>query len=149
MNSLNFKWPNKQGFDAMPICDNLWKEDFFLFDIKKQFDGVSVFLRMNAFQLYNWHTDLYRNVVINSVIEGFDSFTMFTDKDPNDFSGTSMPIRELTYKAGDCYLLNTSVHHAVYNRNNRRTFFSLYFKPKVRYEDVYNYALKKDYILQS
>lgn len=147
MNSLQGRWSHSLGFDFMPIPDNLWKNDHFLWDIKTKFNGKTVFLRMNANTIYNWHTDLYRNVVINAIIEGFDSFTIFTEKNHEDYIGTSMPVQELTYNPEECCLLNTTIRHAVYNRSSRRTVFSLWFGSKVFYDDVYQYAKSMAYIL--
>lgn len=147
MNLLQHGWEHVQGFDCMPVPENLYKEDIFLWDLKEKYQGRAVFLRMNPYSLYNWHKDLYRNVVINSIIEGFDSFTFFTNEDPNYYQGTSMQVEELTYLPAECYLLDTSKNHAVYNRNSRRTVLSLYFDHEVQYKEIYFHAKKMNYIL--
>lgn len=145
VNSPLLTWKSVQGFESLPVPLSFLKNDFVLLDLKNKFNGNIAFLRLPKRCFYNWHVDLYRSAVINSVIEGFDSYTLFTEAE--DLNGTSFEVSELVYKEKECYLLDVQCLHAVYNRLETRTFFSLWFEKSITYSIVYNYCLNQGYLI--
>ena len=144
--SVHQYWKNVQGFKAMPAPIFFLQRNRVLSEILTKFNGQAVFLRSEKNSMYNWHRDLDRTVVINSLIEGFDSFTMFTDTEIDNMQGTSTGVEELTYNDGECYLLNVQNLHAVYNRHSIRTVLSLSFYKPVSYEQILEYCFSKDFV---
>lgn len=140
------KWTTIQGFDTLSVPIKLLETDLFLIDLMQKFNGYPVFLKMPKYSMYNWHKDLNRQVVVNSVVYGFDSYTMFTNDTLDQMNGTSTIVQELTYKERDCYLLNVQELHAVYNRSQDRIVISLSFDMPTTYEQILNYCIKNDYL---
>lgn len=144
--SLQENWQKVQGFDTLLVPISYIRNNVILFNLMIKFQGRAVFLRSEKNSMYNWHRDLDRTVVVNSLIEGFDSFTMFTDTEIENMQGTSTGVEELTYNDGECYLLNVQNLHAVYNRHSIRTVLSLSFYKTVSYEQILEYCFSKDFV---
>jgi hypothetical protein len=135
-------WIPSHGFDSLTVPDEIICKDKFIADLSKQFSGQPSILRMPAKSMYDWHSDGLRSAAINLLLEGFDSYTFFGFKLPNNPRVSS--IVELAYEPDRMYLLNTQTPHGVYNRTCVRTVFSLGFYAPYNFNSVLKYISQNE-----
>ncbi len=83
--------------------------------------------------------------MINSIIEGFDSFTFYSDHIPDRTTEAFTGFSEIVYQPDDMFLLNTQKPHGVYNRSQRRTVLSVSFDKSIDYKTVLEHCMKNNY----
>lgn len=139
------KWVHIHGFDIVQVPKTVYSQDKLLSDLIDEFGGEALLLRLPAWKLYNWHCDISRSAVINSIIEGFDCFTFYSDHVPDLTSEAFTDISEIVYQPKDMFLLNTQKAHGVYNRSQRRTVLSVSFNASIDYNTVLENCIKNSY----
>jgi len=107
--------------------------------------GKAHFLKLEGWKLYNLHMDIPRKIAINSVLQGFDCYTFFTDHIPNLEKEAFSDIIELTYDEGDIIMLNVTRPHGLYNRSQTRVILSLSFN-SLDYTEMHQYLLENQLI---
>jgi hypothetical protein len=135
-------WKDNFGFKVLPIPIFVYSSNSMLSDIRQKFNGYASLMKLEPMQFYHWHVDDYRSAAINSLITGFDSFSLISKIKHQEY----MDVDEILYQQGDIYLMNTQNSHSVYNRSECRIMFSLGFDSPVTYDDIVNYCLEKKYI---
>lgn len=138
-------WKRIHGFDIIEVPKTVFSQDTLFFDLMKEFGGYVVLLRLESWNLYNWHQDIGRGAVINSIIEGFDSFTFYSDHIPDRTTEAFTGFSEIVYQPDDMFLLNTQKPHGVYNRSQRRTVLSVSFDKSIDYKTVLEHCMKNNY----
>jgi hypothetical protein len=136
------KWIPSHGFDSLSVPKEIIYKDSFIATLSKEVNGRPSILRMPAKSMYDWHSDGLRSAAINLLLEGFDSYTFFGFKLPNNPRVSS--IVELAYEPDRMYLLNTQTPHGVYNRNCVRTVFSLGFYAPYNFNSVLKYISQNE-----
>jgi hypothetical protein len=139
------KWMHVHGFDIVQVPVSVYSQDKILVDLINEFGGEALLLRLPPWKLYNWHQDVTRSVVINSIIEGFDCFTFYSDHVPDLATEAFTDISEIVYQPTDMFLLNTQKAHGVYNRSQRRTVLSVSFNMPIEYKTVLEHCIKNSY----
>ena len=129
-------WFESNGFSVLIVPKEIIFKDSILKDIVIQFNANPTILRMPAKSMYDWHTDGKRSAAINILLDGFDSFTFFGKK----FNPQISSVTELVYSPDEMFLINTSLPHGVYTRNNTRTVFSLGFTDSNSFYSVLKYV---------
>jgi len=139
-------WRFNYGFFYIPCPDILIEKIPNLNLIKNKFNGRVHFLRLNSWNLYNFHIDIPRGIVFNAVIKGFDCFTFFSDTIPDLSREAFSPIKEIVYKKKEIYLINTQLPHGVYNRSENRIVLSLGLDKEHSYDKVVEFLKDQNFI---
>ena len=135
-------WKDSFGFKVLHIPQFIYSNNIMLSDIQQKFNGYASLMKIEPWQFYHWHVDDYRMVAINSLITGFDSFSLVSKVQHREY----VEVDEICHQLNDIFLINTKHPHSVYNRSERRIMFSLGFNSPVTYDDIVNYCLERKYL---
>lgn len=109
---------------ALPVPEKYLTElDPLLGVIYSRHPFQSGILRMEPDTYYDWHVDTNRGVSLNMMLSPGHSHCLFRVKS----EGKTGSFDELVYEPDTMYLLNTQIHHSVYNFNDVRYMFSIEF----------------------
>lgn len=132
-NMLSANWQRYHYFKAWEIPPSVWLREKALSEINKEFKiqhaGI---LRIDPYNVYDWHRDDKRGAGINMLIQSEHSHSLFRRRLEVDHTGGLVQKTiELKYEPNAFYLFNTQIEHCVINFNEPRYLLSCEFeKPK-------------------
>lgn len=133
------KWMLLRGFNVLPVNSEMLEKDSFIQKLKDRFTLRPGIFKMDPKNFYTFHVDASRQVAINMLLEGPDSYTMFGEKTE---SVEVTKVDQLVYDDSAYYIFDTSTPHAVLNlSNNTRYLLTLGIVDA-------DYATVKDFCIQ-
>ena len=129
-------WFDTHGFTVARVPAGIYNKDSTIAKLVKQFKADPVILKMHPMIFYRFHIDAFRQATVNMLLEGFDSHCYYGSPYKHE---ELMQLEELVYKEKKLYLLNTQTPHAVLNKSQPRTLFSLGINQPYTYTQVKEY----------
>lgn len=118
------EWVPYYNFMALPIPDNILRDNKLLKALAKKRDFHGGLLMIPPNTVYNWHVDTDRNCGLNMLVyDDGQSKCIFAPEGMK----IVMPTVELRYAPNTFYAFNTKVMHTVINFTTPRYMFSLEF----------------------
>ena len=126
----------------MPAQRKLLLTDPLIVALSNRFTIKPGMFKMNPRSYYNFHVDSTRNVAINMLLEGPDSYTMF-GKQTESIEVTNVT-DQLIYEDSAYYIFNTASPHSVLNLSQNTRYLLTIGIPdlNVSYEDVKNFCVE-------
>lgn len=122
----------------MPLLLN----DPVILALSKQYNIKPGIFKMDPMNFYTFHTDTSRNVAVNLLLDGPDSYTMFGEQTD---SVEVTKVEQLVYDDSSYYVFNTASPHAVLNLSTKPRYLLTIgiTNPSVNYEDVKNFCVQQ------
>lgn len=141
--SVDKNWMLLRGFNVMAAPIALLLTDPLIFALSKQYSIKPGIFKMDPMNFYTFHTDASRNVAINMMLEGPDSYTMFGEQ---THSIEVTKVEQLVYEDSAYYVFNTASPHAVLNlsKNTRYLLTIGITTPGVDFETVKNFCIQQN-----
>jgi hypothetical protein len=135
-------WMLLRGFNVMAAPMHILKKDPLVQKLATSFAIKPGIFKMDPVNYYAFHTDASRNVAINLLLEGPDSYTMFGEQTS---SIEVMKVEQLIYDDSCYYVFNTANPHSVLNlsKNTRYLLTIGITTPGIKYEDVKNFCIQQ------
>jgi hypothetical protein len=121
------------------IDPTIFKDDEKIYNLIQHFE-IDKIRKIALFRFipnssYDWHIDGSRSAAINMLLSGYDSITLMGRKRDNFF----LDIEKVPYELNRYYLLNTSIHHTMFNFSEERYLLSIGIPKNFSYQDVKKY----------
>jgi hypothetical protein len=143
-NRVDNNWLLLRGFNVTPVPMPLLLTDPLVLALSEKYTLKPGIFKMNPMNYYAFHTDASRNVAINMLLEGPDSYTMFGE--PTE-SAEVTKVNQLVYEDSSYYIFDTSCPHSVLNlsKNTRYLLTIGIATPGEDYESVKEYCIQQGF----